>query len=46
MTVLDLEKDRDSGPRSLWERRDSRILNYIGREGALKRLKETFNAYE
>jgi hypothetical protein len=39
MAVLDLEKDRDLGPRSLWERSESRILNYIGREGALKRWK-------
>jgi hypothetical protein len=46
MAVLDLEKDRDSCPKSLWERTDSRILNYIGREGALKRQKKTFTAFE
>jgi hypothetical protein len=46
MAVLDLEKDRDFCPRSLWERRDTRRLNYIRKEGALKSRKTTITAYK
>jgi hypothetical protein len=46
MAVLDLEKDRDFCPRSSRERRDSRTLNYIRKEGALKSLNKAITAYE